>query len=248
MQYYFNLALFLVGLLYCSQTVLAEVYTSIPIEPYDQQSIQTINQSMSTLKSDFSKVLNECVNLQTAIETNKAHPSELNVANLMEARGRMFSGCIEFTKNSNEALVKVVPELKKYKKFLAEYADKLEFEENPLYKESVKKMKEEAKILEQFASDLDEIRKYFKMIQEDFQRITTVWINGEQINIELAKCFGSQNIKSFSDDMSRVVKQLMEIRNMLIDSVKENTLGTPEEYHEGMGNLKRTFKDYLRGG
>lgn len=243
MRYIFTLLL--IGFLCCT-TLHAESYVPVPIEPYPEESVQAIRQTMGNLESDFGKIAVGIANLQKAEEIYKADPTEYNAACLNEEKGRMFRDTMEFVNNANGAFAIVIPEIRKLSTYLEKYSASID-EKNPLMKQNVKQMREKAKSLETLVSNLKEIQEGFKLVKKEFKNIGTVWINTQEINGQFRSIFGNQSINSLIKDMSGVIDTLSKIKGILTDSMKENSVNSsPEENQEGMSNFRNSLRDFLQ--
>lgn len=242
---YINLSFLLIGFL-CFESIHAESYAPVPIEPYPETSVQTIRQTMGNLESDFGKITVGLANLQKAEEIYKADPSEYNAACLNEEKGRMFRDTMEFVNNTNSAFVKVITEIRKLSAYLEKYSASID-EENPLMKQNIKQMREKAESLETLVSNFKEIQEGFKLVKKEFKNVGTVWINTQEINSQFRSIFGNQSINGLIKDMSGVIDTLSKIKGILIDSMRENSIdSSPEENQEGMNNFRNSLRNYLQ--
>ena len=246
MKKYINLSLIIIGLL-CCVSLHAESYEPQAIEPYPDESVQTIRQTVGNLESDFGKITVSLVNLQKAQEKYKINPSDENSASLTEERGRVFYDTMEFVNNANGGFVKVIPELRKLSAYLEKYAACID-EKNPLMKQNAKQMREKAKALETLVSNLKEIQEGFKLLKKDFKTIGAIWINTQETNCTLREIFGKQNISDLIKDMSGVIDSLSKVKGALIDSMEENSLdSSPEENQEDMNKFRNSLRNLLQG-
>lgn len=229
----------------CCESIHAESYAPIPIEPYPEESSRIIKESMDVLQSDFGKIVVSGENLQKAAQMYKENPNDLNAANLMQEKSRTFNVTMEFLTKANRAFHKVTPELEKLRAYLLKYSAGID-KDNPLMKGQLRSMREDAKKLETFISYLGKVKEDFKSVQKLFKNIGAVWVSTEEINMQFRNSFGSRNIKGLVKDLTGVADQLAKIKDMLMDSLDDN-IGSLDDCQEDMNNYQTSMNNILQG-
>ncbi|MCF6157604.1 MAG: hypothetical protein E3K32_03310 [wastewater metagenome] len=239
--------LFIIGFLGYAQSLQAKVYTPVVIEPYSEESLRIINWSLSSFKTSFDRVKEDSAGLLQAVKKNKANQTPENAAHVTEKAGQVLYTTIEFVRNGQESIQKVVPELQNYRKYLLKISASMENEENSLLSERANWVKEEAKNIERLINGLGKTEKDLKLIKNDLAMLTTAWLHSEQIRRELRKGFGGGKIGSLYRDLSGVVDTLSDIKGIITGLLKDSSLGSVEEYEEGIEAYNTSVRNYFGG-
>ncbi len=97
----------------------AKIYSPVYIQPYDEQSKKILENGIKRLSS-FSEILQnqETKSLEKALNAYEANPTDENYAIVIEKYGQGLHTKIKAMKGMEKAILKVIPELGKYRAYL----------------------------------------------------------------------------------------------------------------------------------
>lgn len=239
--------LVLVGFQFIQKTTHAEVYSPVIVEPYDEESLKKINQSITSIKSYVEKVTASKAELQGASEKYKANPTPENGAELIEKTGKAVNTNAEFLSKSEAALGRAIPEIRKYKEYLRKMIRSMEGQGDSTFLSGEAKWAEaEAKSIESFINELEEMRNDFKKIKQDYVAVTTAWIHSTQIKRELKQVFSGGKIGSIRNEIAQSIDAIYETRNLIIEQLKDGSIGnSTESSEEGKDAYRSAINRYF---
>ena len=241
------LVLMLVSFQFIQETTQAEVYSPVIIEPYDEESLKKINESLTSIKTYVEKLKADRKAFLVATENNANDPTPENDAILIEKTGKTLNTTVEFLSKSEAALGKAIPEIQKYKDYLRKMAKSMENQsENTFLSEQAKWAQKEVKAIESFLSELEGMREDFKKVKQNFAAITSAWVHSKQIERELKVVFKGGKIGSMRKEVARTIEEIHEIRTLVIEQLKESGLSSSsDDYREGKDAYRSAINKYF---
>jgi hypothetical protein len=97
----------------------AKVYSPVDIQPYDEKSKRILENELKHISSSFSILQNqETKSLEKALNAYEANPTDESYAIVIEKTGQGLHTKIKTMRGMEKAILKVTPELGKYRAFL----------------------------------------------------------------------------------------------------------------------------------
>lgn len=241
------LVLMLVSFPFIQEATQAEVYSPVIIEPYDEESLKKINESLSSIKTYVDKVKADRKAFLVATENNANNPTPENGAILIEKTGKTLNTTVQFLSKSEAALGRAIPEIQKYKNYLRKMAKSMENQsENTFLSEQAKWAQKEVRAIESFLSELEGMRDDFKNIKQNFAAITSAWVHSKQIERELKVVFSGGKIGSIRKEIAQTIEEIYEIKTMVMAQLKEGGLSSStNDYEEGKDAYRSAINKYF---
>lgn len=241
------LVLMLVSFQFIQKATQAEVYSPVIIEPYDEESLKKINESLSSIKTYVDKVKADRKAFLVATENNANNPTPENGAILIEKTGKTLNTTVQFLSKSEAALGRAIPEIQKYKNYLRKMAKSMENQsENTFLSEQAKWAQKEVRAIESFLSELEGMRDDFKNIKQNFAAITSAWVHSKQIERELKVVFSGGKMGSIRKEIAQTIEEIYEIKTMVMAQLKEGGLSSStNNYEEGKDAYRSAINKYF---
>ncbi|MGR3174561.1 MAG: hypothetical protein ACUZ8N_08195 [Candidatus Scalindua sp.] len=241
------LVLMLVSFPFIQEATQAEVYSPVIIEPYDEESLKKINESLSSIKTYVDKVKADRKAFLVATENNANNPTPENGAILIEKTGKTLNTTVQFLSKSEAALGRAIPEIQKYKNYLRKMAKSMENQsENTFLSEQAKWAQKEVRAIESFLSELEGMRDDFKNIKQNFAAITSAWVHSKQIERELKVVFSGGKMGSIRKEIAQTIEEIYEIKTMVMAQLKEGGLSSStNDYEEGKDAYRSAINKYF---
>ncbi len=233
--------------LFIQEATRAEVYSPVIIEPYDEESLKKINESLTSIKTYVNKLKEDRKAFLVATENNANNPTPENGAILIEKTGKTLNTTVEFLSKSEAALGKAIPEIQKYKNYLRKMAKSMENQsENTFLSEQAKWAQKEVKAIESFLSELEGMRDDFKNVKQNVTAITSAWVHSKQIERELKVVFSGGKIGSIRKEVAQTIEEIYEIKTMVMEQLKEGGLSNSKnDYEDGKDAYRSAINKYF---
>ena len=168
---------------FIQETVQAEAYGPVIIAPYNEESLKKINRSFTSIQSYKAKVMADRTSLVDAAKRNASNPTPENNAALIEKTGKVINTNVNLLNESEAALGKAIPEIKKYKQYLRKMIKNMEVQSgNTLISEQVKWAQAAVRALESSLNEMEVTREELKKMKQDYAATLSVWV--KRIEIE----------------------------------------------------------------
>ena len=239
--------LMIVGFQFIHETVQAEVYSPVIIEPYDEASLEKINRSFTSIKTYMGKVIADGTALKEAAKRNTTNPTPANGAELIEKTGRAINTNVEFLSKSEAALGRAIPEIRKYKEHLRRMIKSMEKQnENSSLSGETKWAEDEVKALESFLNEMEEMRDDFKKMKQDYAAVSSAWVHSTQIERELKVVFNDGKIGSIRKEIAQSIEVIYETKNLILGQLKEGSISNSTGcYEEGKDAYRSAINKYF---
>jgi hypothetical protein len=145
-RFFFGFALMLVVFQLTHGIAHAKIYSPVDIQPYDEQSKKILENGIKRLSSSFEMLQNqETKSFEKALSAYEENPTDENYASAVEKNGQGLYTKIKTMKDMENAILKVTPELGKYRAFLKKDGNSEKLEAIELLQSSLEAIKENLK-------------------------------------------------------------------------------------------------------
>lgn len=225
----------------------AKIYSPVDIQPYDEESLKKINESLTSIKTYVDKLKADRKAFVEATENNAKNPTPENGAILIERTGKALNTTVEFLSKSETAFDKAIPEIKKYKDYLRKMVKSMEDQsENTFLSEQAEWARKEVKAIESFLEELEGMRNDFKNIKQDYAAFTSAWVHSKQIERELKVVFSGGKIGSIRKEIAETIEDIYEIKKMVMGQLKEGGLSnSTDNYEDGKDAYRSAVNKYF---
>jgi len=239
--------LMIVGFQFIHETVQAEVYSPVIIEPYDEASLEKINRSFTSIKTYMGKVMADGTALKEATKRNAANSTQENGAELIEKTGKAINTNVEFLSKSEAALGRAIPEIRKYKEYLRKMSKSMKKQnDNAFFSGETKWAQDEVKALESFLNEMEEMREDFKKMKQDYAAVSSAWVHSTQIERELKVVFNDGKIGSIRKEIAQSIEVIYETKNLILGQLKDGSISNSTgSYEEGKDAYKSAIDRYF---
>jgi len=239
--------LMIVGFQLMQESVQAEVYSPVIIEPYDEASLEKINRSFTSIKTYMGKVMADGTALKEATKRNAANPTQENGAELIEKTGKAINTNVEFLSKSEAALGRAIPEIRKYKEYLRKMAKSMKKQNDSAFLSGETKWaQDEVKALESFLNEMEEMREDFKKMKQDYAAVSSAWVHSTQIERELKVVFNDGKIGSIRKEIAQSIGAIYETKNLILGQLKDGSISNSTgSYEEGKDAYRSAIDRYF---
>ena len=225
----------------------AKVYSPVIIEPYDEENLKKINESLTSLKTYQDKVRDDRKAFKEAAKNYSSNPTSENSAVLTEETGKMLNTTMKFLTKSEEVLGKTIPEMRKFADYLHKVSKKMKTKDkNTLLRERAMWAQNEAKKINSLMDELEVMKDDFSKIRQDFAITTAAWVQSKQMERELRVISNEGRFGSIHEAIARTINEICEIRESVLDQLKESGLNnSSNKYRAGRGLYRDAIEKYF---
>lgn len=196
--------------------VIADIHPPVNIEPYDEQSIATINRSFFDLKSYTDKLAEESASLIAANNDNQTNPTPEKAATVVELTGQVMSTTVTALNMIIQSTAIVIPEMTGYRQYLQHIMANMESRaDNQSYTKYGKNLQVEI-------TKVDDVLKALASVQVDMKEVITIvsddiqlWILNYQATRAGNGIFKAGKIEVVYKDTAEVLRNIHDMRKII---------------------------------
>lgn len=204
----------------------AKIYSPVDIQPYDEQSKKIMANEIKRLSS-FSEILQnqETKSLEKALNAYEANPTDENYAIVIEKNGQGLHTKVKTMKGMEKAILKVTPELGKYRAYLR--------------KDGNSEMLEAIELLQ---SELGAVREHLKKLIKVYEAeakklVTRITIEGPMKDIFPSSGGLQKGIVNGLKDLDKFLEMTIKFNK------NEKSYLNNEEYGQGWEDVRSAIDD-----